>query len=381
MLLMLFARLPMTAMGLTLTLHVVADLGRGYGAAGLVGAATMFGSGLGAPILGRLIDRYGLRPVVAVCGLCSTAYWVSTPHLPYLMLITVALPAGMLTVPAGSLSRQVLTALVPEPQRRAAFTLDTISAETSFMVGPSVGILMITQFSSTVALTGIGMCFALAAVALFALNPPVRGENEPVRNPVEVRPPLRSWLTGRLSATLLITAGALFTLVGTEVSALAALRALGEVAWTGLVITLMCTASIIGGLVHGAVHRSLPQSRLMLLLGVLVIPVAVLDRPWWLLAIAVIPTSLLCAPTIAATTETFSRLVPARVRGEAMGLQDSATRLGLAVGSPVAGFAIDRGSPGWGFAAAGVGGLVIAALGVLWRRRDRAAERTPVLIR
>jgi predicted MFS family arabinose efflux permease len=375
MLLMFFARLPMTAMGITLTLHVVTDLGRGYGAAGLVGAATTLGNALGAPVLGRLVDRYGLRPVVAVCGVCSTAYWMSTPHLPYLALVTIALPAGMLAVPAGSLARQVLAALVPERQRRTAFALDTISVETSFMVGPSAGILVTTQLSSTVALTGIGVFFALTATALVLMNPLIRSEDEAPRDSTQARPLVRSWLTGRLIATLLVAAGALFTLVGTEVATLAALRTHGELDWTGLTITAMCVASIIGGVVHGAVHRSLSQSKLMLLLGLLVIPAGLFDHPWWLLALALIPTNLACAPTLAATTETVSALAPARVRGEAMGLQDSATRLGLAIGSPVVGFAIDHTSPAWGFAAAGLGGLTLASLGVFWHRCSRAADR------
>jgi predicted MFS family arabinose efflux permease len=379
MLLMFFARLPITAMGITLTLHVVTDLGRGYGAAGLVGAATTLGNALGAPMLGRLIDRYGLRPVVAVCGICSTAYWVSTPHLPYLALVTIALPAGTLAVPAGSIARQVLAALVPEWQRRAAFALDTISVETSFIFGPSAGILVITQLSSTAALTGIGVCFALTATVLYLMNPPIRSEGEPPKAGTDARPLVRSWLSGRLIATLLVAAGALFALVGTEIATLAALRANGELDWTGLVITLMCVASIAGGVVHGSVHRSLPQSKLMLLLGLLVIPVGLFDHTWWLLALALIPTNLMCAPTLAATTETVSALAPARVRGEAMGLQDSATRLGLAIGSPVVGFAIDHSSPAGGFVAAGLGGLAIASLGVFWQRRSRAADRTPVL--
>jgi MFS family permease len=379
MLLMFFSRLPMTAMGITLTLHVVTDLGRGYGAAGLVGTATMVGSAIGAPMLGRMIDRHGLRPVVAICGASSAAFWISTPYLPYYVLVIIALPAGFLAVPAGSLARQVLAALVPELQRRAAFTLDTISVETTFMVGPSVGILVLTQVSATVALTTIGICFGLTAAALIVMNPPIRGEDEPARHRDDVRPPLRTWLTGKLLASLLIAVGALFTLIGTEVAVLASLRATDDVAWTGLVITVMCVASVIGGVVHGAVHRSLSQSRLMLLLGLLVIPVGLFDQPWWLLAIALIPSNFACAPTLAATTETTSRIAPPQVRGEAMGLQDSATRIGLAIGGPVVGFVIDHSAPAWGFVASGVGGLLIASLGVLLQSRTRApATPTPV---
>jgi predicted MFS family arabinose efflux permease len=179
-------------------------------------------------------------------------------------------------------------------------------------------------------------------------------------------------------ATLLIAAGALFVLVGTELATLAALRANGDLDVTGLVIVVMCAASILGGIVHGAVKKSLPQGLLMLLLALLVIPVGLADHPWWLLMLVLIPTNLLCAPTLAATTVTVSRIAPPQVRGEAMGLQDAATRLGLALGSPVVGFAIDHSSPEWGFAAAGLGGLVIAAAGLL-RRRSPAPAPEPAI--
>ncbi|MEC3975064.1 MFS transporter [Amycolatopsis sp. H20-H5] len=379
MTLMFFARLPMTAMGVTLTLYVVQNLGRGYGEAGLVGTATMLGSALGSPLVGRMIDKYGLRPVVAVCGVASTTFWISAPHLSYLWLLLVALPGGLLAIPSGSIARQVLAALVPESQRRAAYSLDSVSVEASFMIGPSVGILAITQLPASTAFTGVGVCFGLTAVLLYLTNLPIRGEDDSRPKIAGPRPALRTWLSGRLIATLLVAAGALFTLVGTEVAALASLRATGDVGWTGLVITVMCVASVIGGIVHGAVAKSLTQTKLMLLLTLLVLPVGLFDQPWWLLMIALFPTNLVCAPTLAATTESVSKLAPATVRGEAMGLQDSATRLGLAVGSPVVGFAIDHSSPGWGFVAAGLGGLVLAGLGLIWKRRSATAGRVPAL--
>ncbi|QFU85643.1 MFS transporter [Amycolatopsis sp. YIM 10] len=372
MLLMFFARLPITAMGITLTLHVVTDLGRGYGEAGLVGTATTAGSALGAPLIGRAIDRYGLRPVVAVCGVVSAGYFLSTPHLPYLALVLVALPAGMLAVPAGSIARQVLAALVPDAQRRTAYSLDTVAVEVTFMVGPSLGILISTQFSSTAALTSIGVLSGVVAVLLYLMNPPVRADHEVVTGE---RPPLRSWLSRELVATLLIAAAATFVLVGMELAALATLRENGEVDWTGVVIALMCVASLVGGIVHGAVHRSLSQVTLMVLLAVLTIPVGLAGTPWWLLALVLVPSNLVCAPTLAATTEAVSSLAPARVRGEAMGLQDSATRIGLAAGGPVVGFVMDHSAPGWGFVASGLGGLALASAGIALRSRFGARTR------
>ena len=57
MLLMLLARIPPTAAGVTVTLHVVTTLDKGYAAAGTVGFATMIGLGLGSPLMGRLWRR------------------------------------------------------------------------------------------------------------------------------------------------------------------------------------------------------------------------------------------------------------------------------------------------------------------------------------
>ena len=374
LLLLVCARLPMTAMGVTLTLHVVSELGRGYGAAGLVGTATMAGSAIGSPMLGRMIDRRGLRAVAALSGCASATYWLAAPHLPYFVLLAVTLPAGMLTVPSGSIARQTLAALVPESRRRTAYSVETILTEACFMIGPATGILVLTQVSSTAALSGIGVAFLLAAAGLFWLNPPVRSATE-TAHAGHRRPTLRSWMSRKLLGTLLTASGALFVLVGTELAALATLRDSGDVAWTGMVIAVMCAASLVGGVVHGAASRSLSQLPLMLLLALLVIPAGLFDQTWWLLAIALIPTNLACAPTLAATTESVAGLAPANVRGEAMGLQDSATRTGLALGSPVVGFVIDHASPAWGFAASGLGGLLIAAVGMLIARRGSAPAR------
>lgn len=374
MLLMFAARLPATAMGITLTLHAVSELGVGYAAAGLIGTATTAGNALGAPLLGRVIDRRGLRPVLALTGTVSAAYWLSAPHLPYFVLLVVTLPAGMLTVPASSIARQVLAALVPEQHRRTAYSLDSMTVEIAYMTGPAAGILVTTQLGSRVALSGIGLAFGLLAAALAWVNPPVRGRAEST-SAAGARSPISAWLSGKLVATLLVACGALFVLVGTELATLATLRDSGDVAWAGPVIAVMCLASLTGGLIHGAVHRSLPQARLMVLLTVLVIPVGLFDQPWWLLALALIPTNLACAPTLAATTESVSTLAPARARGEAMGLQDSATRLGLAIGSPVVGFVIDHASPAWGFAASGLGGMLFAAAGLLIARRSGTPSR------
>jgi predicted MFS family arabinose efflux permease len=130
--------------------------------------------------------------------------------------------------------------------------------------------------------------------------------------------------------------------------------------------------SAVGGLIYGAVHRAANQVTLMALLGLLTIPIGLAGGHWWVLALALAPAAALCAPTIAATGEQVSRLAPVAVRGEATGLQSSAFTLGAAIGSPLAGFVIDHSSPGWGFAVAGAGGVLVttAAAVLILRKHD-----------
>jgi MFS family permease len=117
---MFVAGLPLTIMTLTLSLHVLNEMGRSYFDAGLVATATALGFAVGSPLLGRMMDRHGLRPVVAVCGALSTIAWVLLPLVNYTLFVALAFAAGVFTIPTGSLSRQFVASLVPEDQRRPA---------------------------------------------------------------------------------------------------------------------------------------------------------------------------------------------------------------------------------------------------------------------
>lgn len=369
MLMMFIIGLPLTAAGVTMTLHVLHDLGRGYAEAGMVGAAVTFGIAIGSPLIGRMLDRFGLRPVAAFCGVASTVLWCALPFMPYEALLVMVLPAAMLSLPVGSLSRQFLTTLVPEDLRRPAFTLNTILVELSFIVGPAVCLLVIGAYSPTLALLWIGVWRGLNCLVIYIANWPIRTREEQARDPA-APVPRQSWLRGPFVGALLISMGALFVLNGTEMALIAALRAHDRVELTGLVMGGMAIASIVGGLVYGALHRSWSQGALALWLGLLLAPVGLLDHSLWLLLPALIPMNFFCTPALAASSEAVARLAPSRVRGLAMGLQDAAIRLGQALGGVVTGLAIDQGSPAWGFYAAGLGGVCLTVLGNIcakWR--------------
>jgi predicted MFS family arabinose efflux permease len=85
-----------------------------------------------------------------------------------------------------------------------------------------------------------------------------------------------------------------------------------------------------------------------------------------------VPAGFLCAPVITSTAEVIAELVPEQVRGEAMGWHGSALTAGIALGAPLAGFAIDKVAPWAGFVTVGVTGTVVAVIGLTtFSIRDR----------
>jgi predicted MFS family arabinose efflux permease len=369
------ARIPAAASAVALTLHVVLSLGGGYGAAGALGAALTLGGALGAPLVGRTTDRRGLRTSLVLTASAQGTFWLVASALPYPLLLPAAFLAGLLTLPLFSVSRQSLAALVPDDRRRTAYSLDSMAVEISFMLGPAAGVLLATQVSTRAALAAIGVSMLASGVLLYVLNPPVRSETELREAGESLATRRRDWLTPRLVMVLFATAGATVVLSGTDVSIVATLRRAGELGWSGLVIAMWCLWSLLGGFVHGALPRSLPLLALMELLCLLTIPVGLAGH-WWILALALVPAGLMCAPTLASTGETVSRLVPAAVRGEVMGLQSAALTAGVALGAPLAGAVVDRSSPGMGFVVAGATGAVLGLIGLVaarahsWVRAD-----------
>ncbi|MFI6073614.1 MFS transporter [Actinoplanes sp. NPDC051343] len=367
------ARMPIAAGAVVLTLHVVTDLGRGYGAAGLVGAAWTIGGSAGAPVLGRLVDRRGLRIVLVLTTVAEVLFWALTPTLPYWALLVAALVGGLLALPAFAVARQSVAALTPESHRLPAFALDSITTELSFMAGPALGVLLATGPGPHIAMYALAAGIGVSGLGLWLLNPPVRAAHE---TPIEAgeRIPRRSWLRPRFLAVLAVTMAATLVLSGTDVSVVAVLRSNGELSWTGLVMSLWAFYSLLGGFAYGTLRRRFPAVFMLAPMAVLTIVVGIGGAHWWLIAILLIPAGALCAPTITASADAVSRMTPAGARGEAMGLHNSSLTVGVALGGPLAGLAADHLSPPWGFVAVGGAGALIALAVLPIELRRHSAE-------
>ncbi|MGZ4626264.1 MAG: MFS transporter [Kineosporiaceae bacterium] len=399
------ARVPVTAAGVVLTLHVVTTLGLGYAAAGLVATAATVGMAIGAPWRGRAVDRLGLRRALVPSIVAEAVVWGSAPFVGDRLLLIVAVAGGVLGLPIFTVARQSLAALVPAEQRRTAYSLDSMGVELSFMVGPALGVVVATQLSTQIALLGVGICMVVAGLALMAFDPPTRSEPaEPAEGPrraesaggaesaetladgearpVAPREPtgIRAWFSPGLAAVLGATAAATIVLAGTDVTVVAVLRSQGAIELTGLIFAVWGVGSMLGAAVYGGLRRSISPLVLLAGLSLLTIPVGLAGSAWGLAAL-ILPAGALCGPVITATSDEVARRVPERVRGEAMGWHGSALTLGNAVGAPLAGAAIDAAAPWAGFVTVGSVGLVLAGAGLgvqgmLARRKAGTPEIT-----
>jgi predicted MFS family arabinose efflux permease len=173
-------------------------------------------------------------------------------------------------------------------------------------------------------------------------------------------------------AALTMAFGTTTLLSGVDLAIVATLKEAGQLSWAAVVIAVFGMTSVTGGLIYGTLPRPLPTSLLLGLLG-LVTVLAGLAHDWRWLCVAVVGAGILTAPTHSMVADTVSRLAPASVRGEATGWQSSAMSAGVALGSPIAGIAIDLSAPAGGFAATGLAGLAAALAGCLLSRQAAAA--------
>ncbi|KQX73877.1 MFS transporter [Aeromicrobium sp. Root472D3] len=357
-----FARIPAMTAPLVLTLFVVRELDAKFVMAGVVAAASTVGAGIGAPWRGRLIDRLGMRraivpSIVAVAVLYPLAAMTTSP----LVLAPIAFLMGLFLIPIFSIVRLSLSVMVPQDQHRTAFAADSVIAEAGFIIGPAVGGILVIQAGADVSLALIGACEVVAGLIFWRLDPPTRSDAAPDRSAGTTTSAPVSWVSSQVLFLFLISAGTMIALISTDLGIVAELDDLDHVGSVGIVFGAWGLASLVGGLLYGALDFSVRPTWLLLALGVTLMPVGLADSVW-VLALCVIPTGFLCAPTMSAASEWIAKLVPEQRRGEAMGWQGTAFTMGGAASSPVIGAAIDGVGPWGGFL---VGGSIATLIAVV----------------
>jgi MFS family permease len=372
------ARFPIGINALAIVLYLRAERGS-FAVAGLVAGALAAGSGVGAPVQGRLVDRFGQRRVLvplAVVHAAALGALVASAEAgaATAVLFACGLVAGFAIPPTSSVLRSMWPSLLREQPElvQAAYALDSVMIELIFIAGPLTTAVVATVFSPQAALAISAACVMLGTTAFTAL-PPSRA----VR-PERDRP--RAGLLGALGSpgvrTLALTSLPAGVGVGIcEVALPAFSDASGEAATAGLLLALWSLGSVIGGLTYGAIRNRPPLDRVHLvvtaLLPVSLLPLAAAPSVA-AMALLVLPAGLFVAPLLATRNELVGWVAPAGARTEAYTWPVTAFVGGIAIGLALAGVIVEEASWRTAFVAAGA----IAALGtaIAITRRGSVAQ-------
>ena len=149
-----------------------------WASAGITTGAYTVSLAVMAPVMGRLVDRRGPRPVLLITGLLHPAVLVAlvaalVSSLPVSVVYAGAAAAGASLPVVAPTVRSLWSQLVAagSPERAAAFALDSVGGELSWVLGPLVvaGALLVTSPVAAL-LVAAGVCL-LGTIAGRAQRP------------------------------------------------------------------------------------------------------------------------------------------------------------------------------------------------------------------
>ncbi|GLJ63078.1 MFS transporter [Microbacterium barkeri] len=331
----LAARFPGGMVALAVLLHVE-HTHHSYGAAGTVLAAVSIGQAVAGPVTSRWMGRWGMRRVLALTTLVTSAAIAALALVPAPLPVTIlfGLIAGLASPPVQSAVRTIYPKMVNASQLTALYSLDASLQEIIWIAGPVLITFVSTQISTVVGLVMI-VGFTIAGGTWFILSPELG----------RVRIPRSRRSFGRVlrGPTVVLTTVLGFLLIGACAAAEAGVVAsFGEGAVeSGFILAVFAVGSFVGGLAFG----NLPMSPWSMARRYAIIAVGMgltlvsLDA-WWLGGSLVI-AGLGIAPVLAMSFAITSASVKFSETAEAYGWINTGQLIGAALGSAIAGFMID----------------------------------------
>lgn len=327
-----------------------------YGLAGLVLAATSLGQALAGPLTSRWMGYWAMRPVIILTIVVSALAMagIAFVSMPIGAYIAVGFVGGLATPPVQPAVRTIYPTMVTSKQLTPLFSLDASAQEIIWIAGPVVTTFIATQISTQLAIIVAGAFLVLGG--LWFLSCRELGEVKIPRSKskmcaVLAKPPV---VLATVVGFLLIGSAA-----AVEVAVVSVFGHGGPEA--GIVLSIWAVGSIIGGLALGglAIGPWALAARMLVVFVGIALAGAILDF-WWI-AFALLIAGAGIAPALAVMFAIVSSSVKFSETAEAYGWMGSGQLVGAALGSAVAGFAID----GFGSLGGFVAASILALLGFL----------------
>jgi MFS family permease len=336
----LVGRLPQGMSSLAILL-LVRGATHSYAAAGVSVGASALATAACAPLIGRLVDRFGRARVLVPFSLAQACAYASLVLATraggdVALLVALSALAGALLPPIAPVVRVLLRDVFPDPGLRdTAYALDAVAQESIWIAGPLAVALLIALTSPEVAVILLGVV-CVSGTLLFVSSPLVRRSDGP-----------RAWHEGRsalaspeLRALLAPVALTGMALGAIEVGLPAVAIHAGSRPASGLLLALWSVGSMTGGLWYGSrVWRSSLVSRYQLLLVLAVVCTAPLiaARTIDVAVVCAVLAGLTVAPVFSCQYALVGRSVAPGTETEAFTWITAALIGGVAAGSAIGG--------------------------------------------
>jgi MFS family permease len=364
------ARLPLAMLSIALLVHAQRLTGS-FAAAGAVAGAYAIATGIGGPLLGRLVDRRGQTAVLLSAAVLEAGLLVAAATLPAgtpaTVLVAIAAALGFASPPLGACVRTLFPDLLEdETAVRKAYAVDASVVELTWISGPPLALGIGALFSTGAALAAAGAVL-LAGTAVFAAHPASRAWRPDATGHDHRGGAMRAPAM-RTLVVVLIAAGLLFGAV--EVAVAAATGALENTAAAGPLLGIWGVGSLLGGLLAtrfgGGAHGATGLVLVLTALGAGHLALVAAAGSVYALAAVLLIAGTAIAPTYASVYAMVDRAAPAGTATEAFAWLSTAVAVGAAAGAAAAGALVDTAGPTAAFALGGAAGLV-AALAALSR--------------
>ena len=362
-------RMPIGIAGLAILLFVQGRSGS-FILAGIVSALYVLGLALIAPFLGRLVDRLGPRPVLAVC---AVLYPAALLGLTALMLLSVhpvwvcamSLLAGATMPPISACVRALYPRMVPDPALlHTAYSVDSALVELVFIFGPMLVAVCVAAGHAEAAIV-LAAFTAAGGTFVFMRAPPIRRWG-PARVHMD-----QDWLGALRYPKLLVVFGTTvlyavaFGLFEVAVTAQAAGK--GMPAAAGVTLALVSLGSGAGALVYGARHWRAPlrlqfATTLAMMSAGMALLIPIDNMVFY--AVASIATGIPMATVIATQSLLVSRLASRERLAESFTWSVTCLLAGISTGIAVGGLLAEQFAPPWLLVAAAVMTAIAALVAV-----------------
>ena len=370
------ARVPMAMVGISLIL-MVRELYGSYSLAGVISAINVIAYAACAPLVSRLVDRYGQAQVMfpAITVSAASLIGVIIAALNGAEPVILMILAGVMGATSGSMGAMVRARwayVTDNPyELQAAYAMEAAFDELVFVLGPVLATVLASAVHATAGLWVAVTCQLIGSFAFLLQSktqPPVSRKKDGEKLPSVMRNPAMIVL-----AITFVATGAMFGAL--DLSVVANADAVNMSSMAGVVLASMSLGALISAVIYGAKRGSQPLWKLFIF-GLVFMAIGVspfvLAPNLIVLGVFMFIAGLAIAPTMTNVNTIVQRISPASRLTEGLTWMSTAMTVGVSLGSGVTGPVIDSSGYKGGFWVVLSAGWLMVILALFGLRRLRS---------